>query len=45
VTRAGGSWLALIHDPTRGFVSLRTTVTDAHGNRTTETINRGYGIS
>ncbi len=44
VTAHRGNWAALIHDPASGFVSLRSVVTDAHGDRTTETIYRAFAI-
>jgi hypothetical protein len=37
-------WLAKVRNPDGGFVSLRSTVIDIHGNRSVETINRAYGI-
>ncbi len=43
VSAHGSYWLALVHNPTVGaFVSLRSIVTDAHGDSTTETIIRAY---
>jgi hypothetical protein len=39
------AWTALIADPASGYVSLRSTVADVHGDRTVETIYRAYGIS
>jgi hypothetical protein len=44
-TRSGRYWIAEIHDPASGYVSLRSTVTDVHGDSTTETIYRAYAIS
>jgi hypothetical protein len=45
VTRRGRAWIARIPDPVNGQVSLRSTVTDVHGDSTTETIYQAYGIS
>ncbi|HET7015064.1 MAG TPA: hypothetical protein VFI65_14200 [Streptosporangiaceae bacterium] len=39
------SRLARVKDPSAGFVTLRITVTDIHGDSTVETIDRAYGIS
>ncbi|HVB45009.1 MAG TPA: hypothetical protein VNF47_20225 [Streptosporangiaceae bacterium] len=44
VAESGGNWLARVHDPASGFVSLRTIVTDVTGDRSVQTIIRGYGI-
>lgn len=40
----GTSWHATVQDPASGFVSLRSTVTDSAGDRSTETIYRAYSI-
>ena len=40
----GTSWHATVQDPAGGFVSLRSTVTDSAGDRSTETIYRAYSI-
>jgi hypothetical protein len=45
VARSGRYWLARIPDPASGYVALRSTVTDTHGDSTTETIYRAYAIS
>jgi len=45
VSARRGYWLATVHDPASGFVSLRCTVTDVKGNSTVETIVRAYGVS
>jgi hypothetical protein len=46
LVKHGGSWLATIANPAGGgYVSLRSVVTDSHGNRTTETVNRAYLVS
>jgi hypothetical protein len=45
VTRSGRYWIARIPDPAGGYVSLRSTVTDTHGDSTTETIYHAYAIS
>ena len=41
----GTSWHATVRDPASGFVSLRSTVTDSAGDRSTETIYRAYSIA
>jgi hypothetical protein len=42
---SGGYWLAHVNDPAfDGYVSLRSVVTDVHGNSTTETIIRAYRV-
>ncbi len=41
-TLHGAFWLVKVHNPAQGFVSLRSVVTDAHGDSTTETILRAY---
>jgi len=45
VSRHGGNWLAVVHDPASGYVALRSIVTDSHGDRTTQTIYRAYAIT
>jgi hypothetical protein len=45
VSRHGGNWLAVVHDPGSGFVALRSIVTDSHGDSTTQTIYRAYAIA
>ncbi|MGA5762238.1 S8 family serine peptidase [Nonomuraea bangladeshensis] len=45
LTRAGSGWTARIANPDApGFVSLRAKVTDAAGDRVTQTITRAYAI-
>ncbi len=44
VTKQGSYWLATVHNPVGGFVALRSIVTDVHGDKTTETIQRAYEI-
>ncbi len=42
-TTHGGYLLVHVHDPNAdGYVSLRSVVTDVHGDRTTETVSRAY---
>jgi hypothetical protein len=41
-TPHAGFLLTHVHNPASGFVSLRSVVTDTHGNQTTETILRAY---
>lgn len=45
LVRHGGYWLAEVHDPATGFVSLRATVTDVQGDATVETVDRAYGVA
>jgi hypothetical protein len=45
ISRQHGYWLATVHDPPSGYVALRSVVTDAHGDRSVETIYRAYGVS
>lgn len=46
VSPHGSYWLTKIHGPTSGaYVSLRSIVTDVHGDRTTETIYRAYRVN
>jgi hypothetical protein len=35
----------MVHDPATGFVSLRSVVTDVHGDRTEQTVYRAYAVS
>ncbi len=44
IVRSHGYWRATVHDPAAGFVSLRSVVTDVHGDRTTQTIYRAYAV-
>lgn len=45
VQHSGSSLLALIANPVgHGFVSLRSIVTDSHGDKTVETIARAYMV-
>jgi hypothetical protein len=41
----GRYWLATVPDPASGYVALRSTVIDSHGNKSVETIYRAYAIS
>lgn len=43
VTHTASGWTAYVRDPASGFVSLRSEVTDTHGDTSTETIYRAYG--
>jgi hypothetical protein len=45
LTKDGGAWLATIPDPASGYVSLRSVVTDTHGDSTIQTIDRAFAIS
>ncbi len=40
-----GSWLATVHDPSSGYVAIRSVVTDVHGDRTEQTVYRAYAVS
>ena len=44
VHRAGGAWTAAVRNPVSGFVSLRSSVLDTHGNSATVTVYRAYGV-
>lgn len=44
LVRRGKSWVASVHDPASGYVSLRSTVIDSAGNSTVQTIDRAYAI-
>jgi hypothetical protein len=44
LVHSGRSWLASVHDPASGYVSLRSTVIDTAGNSTVETIYRAYRV-
>jgi hypothetical protein len=45
MVRHGSYWLATVPDPASGYVALRSTVIDSHGNKSVETIYRAYAIS
>lgn len=45
ISRNGGNWLAVVHDPASGYVALRSVVTDTRGDAATETIYRAYAIA
>jgi len=46
LVRQGSSyWLATVPDPMSGYVALRSTVIDSHGDKSVETILRAYAIS
>jgi hypothetical protein len=44
VRRPGGHWSVAVRNPASGFVSLRSTVLDTHGNTATVTVYRAYGV-
>ncbi len=44
-TRVHGIWRAVVHDPATGYVSLRSLVTDVHGDSTEQTVYRAYAVS
>ena len=45
LTPRGGYWLATVPDPASGYVSLRSVVTDVHGDSTVQTIDRAFAIA
>jgi hypothetical protein len=45
VKRVNGSWIAYVPNHASGAVSLRSQVTDAHGNYTVESVYRAYAIA
>jgi hypothetical protein len=45
VTRRHGGWSAIVHDPSTGYVSLRSIVADARGDSTEQTVYRAYGVT
>jgi len=40
-----GYWLATVPDPASGYVSLRSVLTDVHGDSTVQTIYRAFAIA
>jgi hypothetical protein len=44
LARHGRSWLASVHNPASGYVSLRSTVIDSAGNSTVQAIYRAYQV-
>jgi hypothetical protein len=44
VKHTSSGWTAYVRNPVSGFVTLRSEVTDTHGDTSTETIYRAYGI-
>jgi hypothetical protein len=44
VVKHKGFWTFVVHNPSSGFVTLRTTTVNTHGNSSVETIYRAYGI-
>ena len=44
LVKHGGYWLATVPDPASGYVALRSTVVDSHGDKSVETIYRAYAI-
>jgi hypothetical protein len=45
VVKHKGFWTFVVHNPSSGFVTLRTTTVNTRGNSSVETIYRAYGIS
>ena len=44
LVQVGSGWRAMVTHPTSGFVSLRSTATDADGNRVTQTTIHAYRL-
>jgi len=44
VVKHKGFWTFVVHNPSSGFVTLRPTTVNTHGNSSVETIYRAYGI-
>lgn len=42
---AGGKWTVNVHNPASGRVSLRSTITDTHGDDSTTTVYNAYAVS
>jgi hypothetical protein len=38
-------WLATVPDPASGYVSLRSVVTDVHGDSSVQTIYRAFAVA
>ena len=45
LTRRGRYWLATVPDPASGYVSLRSVVTDVHGDSSVQTIYRAFAVA
>jgi len=45
LTRQGRYWLATVPDPASGYVSLRSVVTDVHGDSSVQTIYRAFAVA
>ena len=43
--RIGGYWQATIADPASGYVTIRSIVTDVHGDVTEQTVYRAYAVT
>lgn len=43
--RIGSYWQAAIADPAAGYVSIRSIVTDVHGDATEQTVYRAYAVT
>jgi hypothetical protein len=43
--RVGSDWQAAIADPASGYVSIRSIVTDVHGDQTEQTVYRAYSVT
>jgi hypothetical protein len=40
-----GTWLLSVPDPASGYVTIRSIITDVHGDSTEQTVYRAYGIA
>jgi hypothetical protein len=45
VRNGSSGWSVQVHNPTKGYVYLRATVTGSHGDTSTETVHKAYAIS
>ena len=45
LTRKSGYWLATVPDPASGYVSLRSVVTDVHGDSSVQTIYKAFAVA
>ena len=45
LTRRGGYWLGTVPDPASGYVSLRSVVTDVHGDSSVQTVYRAFAVA
>jgi hypothetical protein len=43
--RIGSYWQTTIADPASGYVTIRSIVTDVHGDQTEQTVYRAYAVT